>query len=66
MEKLLLRIKEGHGRPEDVDLLWVVADNIEAKTICALGTAAAWPVKAFTTKYKAEFAKVIGSGEGKQ
>ncbi|MBM3280082.1 MAG: NADH-quinone oxidoreductase subunit NuoF [Candidatus Handelsmanbacteria bacterium] len=66
MEKMLHRIKEGQGRPEDVDLLWDVADNIEAKTICALGTAAAWPVKAFTTKYKAELAQVIASGEGKQ
>jgi NADH-quinone oxidoreductase subunit F len=66
LEKMLHRIKEGHGRPEDVELLWDVADNIEGKTICALGTAAAWPVKAFTSKYKAEFVEVIGSGEGKQ
>ncbi|MBI2506512.1 MAG: NADH-quinone oxidoreductase subunit NuoF [Candidatus Latescibacteria bacterium] len=65
LEKMLHRIREGQGRPEDVDLLWEVADNIEAKTICPLGTAAAWPVKAFTSKYKAEFARVIGSGEGK-
>ena len=38
--------------PEDVDLLWDVADNIDGKTICPLGEAAAWPVKAFVTKYR--------------
>jgi NADH-quinone oxidoreductase subunit F len=55
MEKMLHRIKEGHGRPEDVDLLFEVADNIDGKTICPLGEAAAWPVKAFVTKYRSEF-----------
>jgi NADH-quinone oxidoreductase subunit F len=55
MEKMLHRIKHGHGRPEDVDLLWDVADNIDGKTICPLGEAAAWPVKAFVTKYRGEF-----------
>jgi len=55
MEKMLHRIQHGHGRPEDVDLLWDVADNIDGKTICHLGEAAAWPVKAFVTKYRSEF-----------
>jgi NADH-quinone oxidoreductase subunit F len=55
MEKMLHRIKKGHGQPEDVDLLWEVADNIDGKTICPLGEAAAWPVKAFVTKYRNEF-----------
>ena len=55
MEKMLHRIKEGHGRPEDVDLLFEVADNIDGKTICPLGEAAAWPVKAFLKNYRSEF-----------
>ena len=55
MEKMLHRMHAGHGRPEDVDLLWDVADNIDGKTICPLGEAAAWPVKAFVTKYRSEF-----------
>jgi NADH-quinone oxidoreductase subunit F len=55
MEKMLHRIKNGHGQPEDVGLLWEVADNIDGKTICPLGEAAAWPVKAFVTKYRSEF-----------
>jgi NADH-quinone oxidoreductase subunit F len=55
MEKMLHRMRAGHGRAEDVDLLWDVADNIDGKTICPLGEAAAWPVKAFVTKYRNEF-----------
>ncbi len=55
MEKMLHRMKAGHGRPEDVDLLWDVADNIDGKTICPLGEAAAWPVKAFLKNYRSEF-----------
>ena len=62
MEKMLHRIKHGHGRPEDVDLLWDVADNIDGKTICPLGEAAAWPVKAFVTKYRGEFEKACKDG----
>ena len=55
MEKMLHRMHAGHGRAQDVDLLYDVADNIDGKTICPLGEAAAWPVKAFLTKYRSEF-----------
>jgi NADH-quinone oxidoreductase subunit F len=55
MEKMLHRIQAGHGRAQDVDLLYDVADNIDGKTICPLGEAVAWPVKAFVTKYRQEF-----------
>src|ERR1035441_410298 len=64
MEKMLHRIQQGHGRPEDVDLLWDVADNIDGKTICPLGEAAAWPVKAFVTKYRSEFEAACKDGNG--
>ena len=67
MEKMLHRIQHGHGRPEDVDLLWDIADNIDGKTICPLGEAAAWPVKAFVTKYRSDFEQACknnGGGNG--
>ena len=60
MEKMLHRMEHGDGRPQDVDLLYDVADNIDGKTICPLGEAAAWPVKAFVTKYRNEFEKACG------
>ncbi len=55
LERILSRIERGEGRPEDLDLLYDVADNIEGKTICALGDAAAWPAKSFVTKFREEF-----------
>ena len=45
MEKVLNRIVEGHGTTSDLDLLISIANNIEGNTICALGEAAAWPVR---------------------
>ena len=40
---------------EDLDLLLSVADNIQGRTICALGDAAAMPVRAFVKNYRDEF-----------
>jgi len=68
MENMLHRMKHGLGCAEDVDLLWDIADNIDGKTICPLGEAAAWPVKAFVTKYRGEFevaCKRNGGGNGR-
>jgi NADH-quinone oxidoreductase subunit F len=59
MEKILQRMATGQGRPQDPALLAEIADNIEGKTICPLGVAVAWPVKAFTTKYAGEFATAV-------
>jgi NADH-quinone oxidoreductase subunit F len=49
------RIEHGKGRPEDLDLLDNVAQNIQGRTICALGDAAAMPVRAFLKHYRDEF-----------
>ncbi|KTD72182.1 NADH-quinone oxidoreductase subunit NuoF [Legionella tucsonensis] len=53
--RLLHRIKEGHGEPGDVEKLVNVANNIEGRTICALGEAAAWPVQSFVKHFRDEF-----------
>jgi NADH-quinone oxidoreductase subunit F len=53
--RVVHRIEHGQGRPEDLDLLNSVADNIQGRTICALGDAAAMPVRAFVKHYRAEF-----------
>ena len=53
--RVVHRIEHGQGRPEDVDLLNSVADNIQGRTICALGDAAAMPVRAFIKHYRSEF-----------
>ena len=53
--RMIDRIEHGKGRPEDLDLLNEVADNIQGRTICALGDAAAMPVRAFIKHYRDEF-----------
>jgi NADH-quinone oxidoreductase subunit F len=53
--RVLHRIEHGEGRPEDIDLLNSVADNIQGRTICALGDAAAMPVRAFIKHFRREF-----------
>jgi NADH-quinone oxidoreductase subunit F len=54
--RVIHRIEHGQGRSEDLDLLNSVADNIQGRTICALGDAAAMPVRAFIKHYRDEFA----------
>ncbi|MFA5403860.1 MAG: NADH-ubiquinone oxidoreductase-F iron-sulfur binding region domain-containing protein, partial [Ignavibacteria bacterium] len=60
--RILKRINNGEGRIEDLDLLIDVAQNIEGNTICALGDAAAWPVKWTVKKFRSDFEKKIKSG----
>ncbi len=53
--RMVDRIEHGRGRPEDIDLLNSVADNIQGRTICALGDAAAMPVRAMIKHFRDEF-----------
>ncbi|MEQ1596612.1 MAG: NADH-quinone oxidoreductase subunit NuoF [Casimicrobium sp.] len=55
MWRVVNRIENGEGRNEDLDMLNSVADNIQGRTICALGDAAAMPVRAFVKHYRDEF-----------
>ncbi len=53
--RVVQRIEHGQGRMEDLDLLNSVSDNISGRTICALGDAAAMPVKSFVKHFRSEF-----------
>ena len=53
--RIVNRIEHGEGRPEDLDMLNSIADNIQGRTICALGDAAAMPVRAFLKHFHEEF-----------
>ena len=53
--RMVNRIEHGEGRNDDLDMLNSVADNIQGRTICALGDAAAMPVRAFIKHYRDEF-----------
>ncbi|MBC7206764.1 MAG: NADH-quinone oxidoreductase subunit NuoF, partial [Methyloversatilis sp.] len=53
--RMVHRIEHGQGRPDDLDTLDNVASNIAGRTICALGDAAAFPVKSFIKHFRSEF-----------
>ena len=53
--RMVHRIENGRGTAADLDQLMRVSDNIAGRTICALGDAAAMPVKSFVTQFRDEF-----------
>jgi NADH-quinone oxidoreductase subunit F len=60
--RMLTRIVEGNGAPEDLEKLDDVASKIEGRTICALGDAAAMPVRSFIRNFRPEFEHYIETG----
>ncbi len=60
--RMLCRIVDGEGRQEDIDRLDNVASKIEGRTICALGDAAAMPVRSFVKQFRSEFEHYIQHG----
>ena len=68
LEKILLRIVGGQGRPEDVNLLLDVCDNISVgmawppmqTTICPLGQSATTPIASAVMRFKDEFEAYVG------
>lgn len=53
--RMVHRIEHGKGEPDDLEALGSVSDNIAGHTICALGDAAALPVKSFSRHFRTEF-----------
>jgi NADH-quinone oxidoreductase subunit F len=62
MVQILDRIVNGLGQPGDVDLLVNVADQIDGRSFCPLGDAAAWPVKGMVKVFREEFDYYIAHG----
>jgi NADH-quinone oxidoreductase subunit F len=53
--RLVSRIEAGNGTMADLETLRRAAKNIEGRTICAFGEAAAWPVGGFLKSFYDEF-----------
>jgi NADH-quinone oxidoreductase subunit F len=68
LERILERILDGHGRPEDLNLLMDVADNISVglawpptqTTICPLGQSATSPIASAVMRFRDEFEAYLG------
>lgn len=63
--RMLSRILAGQGQPEDMDKLDDVARKIAGRTICALGDAAAMPVRSFVKHFRDEFEYYIRYGRSR-
>lgn len=59
LARILHRIMHGEGNHRDLAVLDDVADKIMGRTICALGDAAAMPVRSFLKHYRNEFEYMI-------
>ncbi len=55
--KIFDRVAAGGGKPEDAQLLLDICDNIEGKSFCALGDAAAWPIQSAIKQFPGDFKK---------
>jgi NADH-quinone oxidoreductase subunit F len=53
--KILRNLIAGKGKRSDIDLLYRIADMMEAKTICPLADADVMPLRSFVTKFRSEF-----------
>jgi NADH-quinone oxidoreductase subunit F len=60
--KIVERILEGQARPEDLDNMIDIAQNMVGNTICAFGDAAAAPIVSYIKKFRAEFEYHIKNG----
>ncbi len=63
--RVLERIMQGGGTLRDLALLDEVAGKIMGKTICALGDAAAMPVRSFLKHFREEFVEKINKNKSK-
>jgi NADH-quinone oxidoreductase subunit F len=55
LSRMVDRIEQGQGKASDMALLDSVAENIMGRTICALGDAAAMPVRGMLKHFRDEF-----------
>jgi NADH-quinone oxidoreductase subunit F len=62
--KVFKRIESGGGRPDDAQLLLDIVDNIEGKSFCPLGDAAAWPIQSAIKKFPEDFRRRVEGGNG--
>ncbi len=62
MLQIMERIVRGNGQPGDMDLLMEITKQIDGRSFCGLGDAAAWPVAAALKVFPEEFEYFIKHG----
>src|SRR2546426_5826110 len=62
--KIFKRIDSGGGRVDDAQLMLDLCGNIESKSFCPLGDAAAWPIQSAIKRVSGDFKKhLVGSSQ---
>ncbi|MDQ3175676.1 MAG: NADH-quinone oxidoreductase subunit NuoF [Acidobacteriota bacterium] len=64
--KVFKRIEKGEGRPEDAQLMLDLCDNIEGKSFCPLGDAAAWPIQSAIKRFPEDFRRHLLAKDAEQ
>ncbi len=62
--KVFKRIATGKGQPGDAQLMLDVCDNIEGKSFCPLGDAAAWPIQSAIKRFPEDFKRHLMGSNG--
>ena len=62
VHRIVRRITDGQGSPEDLDHLLAIAGDMEGNTICVFADAAAWPVQSYIAKFRDEFEEYVRTG----
>jgi NADH-quinone oxidoreductase subunit F len=62
MQKIVERIENGLGRPEDLALLLDICDNITGKSLCALGEFATGPIISSIQHFRDQYEEHIRTG----
>lgn len=53
--KMMREIEAGNGKPDDLEKILDIADNMEMKTVCPLAAAATMPTNSYISKFRDEF-----------
>jgi len=59
MMNMMQRFTEGRGHLREIDMLLEITKQIEGRTICALGDAAAWPIQGLMRHFRPEVERRI-------
>jgi len=60
--RVVQRILDGRGRPEDIEDLFDIAANMNGTTICPLAAGAAMAITGFLTRFRGEFDDRVAGG----
>lgn len=63
LEQILRRILDGRGQDGDIELLLDVCSQIDGRSFCGLGDAAAWPVVGAIKAFRGEFEHFVRHGK---